>query len=127
MPPVPSNAIAASAAKSATWRTPVVVIGFGCLIAAVAFGPRSALGFFLAPLSNDNHWGRDVFSFALAMQNLLWGVAQPVAGAIADRFVVLLLIGACALLYALALVLMAYSTNAALLDLSAGGLVGFGL
>jgi MFS family permease len=127
MPPIPSNAVAVSAAKSATWRTPVVVIGFGCLIAAVAFGPRSALGFFLAPLSNDNHWGRDVFSFALAMQNLLWGVAQPVAGAIADRFGAPRVLCAGALLYALGLVLMAYSTNAALLDLSAGGLVGFGL
>ena len=67
-------------------RTPVVIIGFGCLIAMMSFGPRSSLGFFLTPLSNANHWGRDVFAFALALQNLLWGVGQPIAGAIADRF-----------------------------------------
>jgi hypothetical protein len=57
---------------AAGWRTPAVVIVCGCLIAAVAFGPRSALGFFLTPLSSANHWGRDVFAFALAVQNLLW-------------------------------------------------------
>src|SRR4029077_14513672 len=65
---------------AAGWRPPAVVIVCGCLIAAVAFGPRSALGFFLTPLSSANHWGRDVFAFALAVQNLLWGAAQPVAG-----------------------------------------------
>src|SRR5580658_7358826 len=69
-----------------TWRTPVVIIGFGCLIAMMSFGPRSSLGFFLTPLSSAHHWGRDVFAFALALQNLLWGIGQPIAGAIADRY-----------------------------------------
>ena len=71
---------------TSVWRTPAVIIACGCLIAAVAFGPRSALGFFLTPISSANHWGRDVFAFALAVQNLLWGAGQPIAGAIADRF-----------------------------------------
>src|SRR5262249_33885184 len=70
----------------ASWRTPTLIIGFGSLIALIAFGPRSTLGFFLTPLSNANHWGRDVFAFALALQNLLWGVGQPLGGIIADRF-----------------------------------------
>jgi hypothetical protein len=56
-----------------SWRTPSLVIGCGCLIAIVAFGPRSTLGFFLTPMSSAHHWGRDVFAFALALQNLLWG------------------------------------------------------
>ena len=65
-----------------SWRTPALVIGFGSLIALIAFGPRSTLGFFLTPLSTANHWGRDVFAFALALQNLLWGVASsPIASA----------------------------------------------
>src|SRR5262249_41235009 len=68
------------------WRTPEVVIICGCLMAMLSFGPRSALGFFLTPMSQDNGWGRDVFSLALAVQNLLWGAAQPFAGAIADRY-----------------------------------------
>ena len=63
------------------WRTPAVVVICGCLIAMISFGPRSSLGFFLTPLSQSNHWGRDVFAFAVAIQNLLWGIGQPFAGA----------------------------------------------
>jgi MFS family permease len=124
----PSNTAAARAApKSDAWRTPAVIIGCGCLIAAISFGPRSSLGFFLAPLSNANHWGRDVFAFALAVQNLLWGIGQPFAGAIADRFGAIRVLSAGGFLYALGLVLMAYATSAAMLDVSAGALIGFGL
>jgi MFS family permease len=115
------------APSQASWRTPAVVIACGCLIAALAFGPRSALGFFLAPMSSANHWGRDVFALALALQNLLWGAAQPIAGAIADRFGARRVLCAGAVLYALGLTLMAHATDAAMLDLSAGVLVGFGL
>jgi hypothetical protein len=55
-----------------TWRRPLLIIGFGCLISLMSFGPRSSLGFFLTPMSEANHWGRDVFAFGLALQNLLW-------------------------------------------------------
>jgi MFS family permease len=110
------------------WRPlPGVIVICGCLIAMLAFGPRSALGLFLAPMSQENHWGRDVFSLALAVQNLLWGAGQPLAGAIADRFGTLRVIAVGAILYALGLLLMAHSHSAAMLDLSAGGLIGFGL
>src|SRR5262245_21616168 len=74
-------------ASSATnWRTPLVIIVCGCAIALLSFGPRSALGFFVQPMGHEFAWGRDVFGLALAVQNLLWGLGQPVAGAIADRF-----------------------------------------
>jgi len=109
------------------WRTPLVVIVCGCLISLMAFGPRSALGFFLTPLSSANHWGRDVFAFALALQNLLWGVGQPLAGIIADRYGTVRVVCVGALLYALGLALMAYTRNAPMLDVSAGVLIGFGL
>src|ERR1700739_1206810 len=111
----------------ASWRTPALVIGFGSLIALIAFGPRSTLGFFLTPLANATRWGRDVFAFALALQNLLWGVGQPLGGIIADRFGSVKVLCGGALLYALGLVLMAHSTSAPMLDLSAGVLIGFGL
>src|ERR1700756_3391017 len=111
----------------ASWRTPALVIGFGSLIALIAFGPRSTLGFFLTPLSNANHWGRDVFAFALALQNLLWGVGQPLGGIIADRFGSVRVLCAGALLYALGLALMSQASSVPLLDLSAGVLIGFGL
>jgi len=109
------------------WRTPAVVIVCGCIIAMVSFGPRSSLGFFLTPLSGANGWGREVFAFALAIQNLLWGIGQPFAGAIADRFGTnrVLMLGA--LFYAVGLALMSHATTAAGIDLSAGVLIGLGL
>jgi MFS family permease len=109
------------------WRTPAVIILCGCAIAMLSFGPRSALGFFLTPLSQENGWGRDVFSLALAVQNLLWGAAQPFAGAICDRYGTIRVLCAGAVMYAIGLVLMAYTHTPAMLELSAGTLLGFGL
>ena len=109
------------------WRTPAVVVACGCLIAMISFGPRSSLGFFLTPLSQTNNWGRDVFALAVAIQNLLWGIGQPFAGAIADRFGTNRVLCVGALLYALGLVIMAQSTTPEALDLSAGVLIGLGL
>jgi MFS family permease len=111
----------------AFWRNPVVLVLCGCLIAMIGFGPRSSLGFFLAPMSQAQHWGRDVFAFALALQNLLWGVGQPVAGAIADRYGAPRVLVLGAVLYGIGLSLMAYSTTPLTLTLSAGVLIGFGL
>jgi len=110
-----------------SWQTPVVIIVCGCLIAMISFGPRSALGQFLTPMSIDLHWGRDVFSLALAIQNLLWGAAQPFAGALADRFGAVRVLSGGAVVYAVGLWLMANSTSPGVLDLSAGVLVGLGL
>ncbi|MBI1204689.1 MAG: MFS transporter [Rhodopseudomonas sp.] len=112
---------------SVGWRTPLVIILCGCLIAMIGFGPRSALGFFLTPLSQINHWGRDVFAFALAVQNLLWGVGQPFAGAIADRYGAPRVLAVGSILYAAGLYLMAYATTPTSLTISAGVLIGFGL
>jgi MFS family permease len=111
----------------AGWRTPALVIGFGCVITLIAFGPRSTLGFFLTPMSSANHWGRDVFALALGLQNLLWGIGQPLAGMIADRFGTIRVICGGALLYAVGLALMSHATSAPLLNASAGVLIGFGL
>jgi MFS family permease len=123
--PSPGSAAAGTVAR--TWRTPALIIGFGCMIAMMSFGPRSTLGFFLTPLSNANHWGRDVFAFALALQNLLWGIGQPLAGMIADRFGTGRVLTAGALMYALGLGLMSHASSAPVLDASAGVLIGFGL
>src|ERR1700733_10226578 len=120
-----SSSAASKAAHS--WRTPAVIIGSGCLIAMMSFGPRSSLGFFLTPLSSANHWGRDVFAFALALQNLLWGIGQPIAGIIADRFGTARVLCAGALMYGAGLALMAHANSAPTLDISAGVLIGFGL
>jgi MFS family permease len=116
-----------SVSRTIGWRTPAFVVGCGCLIALLSFGPRSALGQFLTPLSLSGNWGRDVFSFAVAIQNLLWGMGQPFAGAVADRFGAIRVLCMGAILYALGLVLMAHSTTPAMLQLSAGVLIGLGL
>ncbi|MGH6788811.1 MAG: MFS transporter, partial [Pseudolabrys sp.] len=121
------SAQAATEQPTIGWRTPAVIIICGCLIAMLSFGPRSAIGFFLTPLSQANHWGRDVFALAIAVQNLLWGVGQPFAGAIADRYGAPKVLGLGALLYALGLYLMASATTPSMLTLSAGVLIGFGL
>src|SRR5258707_4402812 len=112
---------------ASTWRTPLVIIICGCAIALLSFGPRASLGFFIQPMSREFTWGRDVFGLALALQNLLWGLGQPIAGAIADRFGLLRVMVVGALLYAGGLLMMRYAATPGLLDLGAGVMIGFGL
>jgi len=111
----------------ARWRTPIVIITCGCMIATISFGPRSALGFFLAPISAANGWGRETFAFAVALQTLLYGAAQPFVGGLADRFGTIRVIIAGAVLYAFGIVMMAYATTPGMLYFSNGVLIGFGL
>src|SRR5712675_1866212 len=114
-------------AASIGWRTPAVIVACGCMISLLSFGPRASLGFFLTPMSQANGWDRDVFGLALAIQNILWGIGQPFAGAIADRFGTMRVLCAGGTFYAIGLILMAYSTSPAMLDLAAGVFIGFGL
>lgn len=109
------------------WQTPAVILICGCLIGIIGFGPRSALGLFLTPMSSQHGWGREIFSLALAIQMLMWGAAQPFVGAIADRFgpVSVLCVGA--ILYAAGLGWMAYASSPLELHVTAGFIVGVGL
>src|SRR5256884_7272509 len=109
------------------WRTPALILVCGCLIALIGFGARSGLGFFLTPMSSAHGWGRDVFALALAIQMLLWGAAQPVAGALADRYGATPVLSVGAVLYALGLASMAYANTPGMLHLTAGAVIGFGL
>jgi len=111
----------------ASWRTPLVIMICGCAIGLLGFGPRSSLGFFIQPMSGEFSWGRDIFGLALAIQNLLWGLGQPLAGAVADRFGVFRVMCVGAILYAAGLVVMRYAATPLSLDLGAGVLIGFGL
>jgi MFS family permease len=114
-------------ARLSTWRTPLVIVICGCLISMIGFGPRSTFGFFLTPMSSANGWGRDVFALALAIEMLLWGAAQPFAGALADRFGAAWVLMGGAVLYVVGLFWMAYAATPLELYLSAGGLIGLGL
>ena len=109
------------------WRTPAVTLAAGALLLAVSLGIRHTFGLFLAPMSQAHGWTREVFAFAIALQNLAWGVAQPFAGRIADRYGSGRVIVGGAFLYVLGLVLMAFSRTGTLLSLSAGLLIGIGL
>ncbi len=113
--------------KIENWRTPAVILWCGALILAVSLGIRHTFGLFLQPMSLDNGWGREVFAFAIALQNLVWGLAQPFAGRLADRFGAgwAILVGT--LLYVTGLLLMAQSASTFGLALSAGVLIGLGL
>lgn len=108
------------------WRTPGVMLAAGAVILAISLGIRHAFGLYLAPMSKANGWTRDVFSFAMALQNLVWGAAQPFAGRLADRLGAGKAILGGSVLYVAGLALMAVSHTGPVLDL-AGLLVGFGL
>jgi MFS family permease len=111
----------------ANWRTPAVILVCGCLIGTIAFGPRAGLGFFLTPMSAAHGWGRDVFALAMGLQMLLWGIGQPFAGALADRFGAIQVLCGGAILYAIGLAAMAYSTTPLMLHITAGLIIGLAL
>lgn len=109
------------------WRTPAIVLACGSIILMLSLGIRQSFGLFLQPMSLDLGWGRESFAFALALQNLVWGLAQPFAGMIADKFGAARIITVAGALYAVGLALMAYSESAFAFNISAGLLVGLGL
>ncbi|MBJ7538945.1 MFS transporter [Marinomonas transparens] len=98
-----------------------------CLLLALNFGLRSSMGFFMVPISQEFGYQREVFAFAIALQNLCWGLFQPIAGAFSDRYGTLktLLIGAA--LYALGLYVTATADGALGLNMGAGVLMGMGI
>jgi MFS family permease len=104
-----------------------VVIVAGCLIAIVTFGVRTSFGLFTEPLSVLRGWDRETFAFAMAIQNLLWGLGQPFAGAVADRYGAGRVLAAGGVVYVLGTALMGASTNGTTLALTGGLLVGLGL
>ncbi len=106
---------------------PWAVVICGCLIAALNFGPRSAMGFFQLPLLAETGWDRTTFGLAMAIQNLLWGIGQPVFGAIADRFGTWRVLALSAVLYAVGLLMMSMPTHEAMLHIGGGVLVGLGV
>ncbi len=69
-----------------SWKTPLIIITAGCLIAMFGFGLRSSFGLFLGPMTEAREWDLQVISLSFAIQNLLWGLTVPVAGILADKF-----------------------------------------
>ena len=112
---------------TSVWRTSGWVLMGAALILALSLGVRHGFGLFLGPMSADFGWGRGVFAFAIALQNLVWGLAQPFAGALADRLGAARVVIIGGILYAVGLVLMGMADSPWSLSLSAGLLIGIGL
>ena len=67
-------------------RSSLRIMVFGTSILALAIGIRLSFGLFLQPMSQSLGWGRETFAFAIALQNILWGLTQPLMGMLADKF-----------------------------------------
>ncbi|MFI8747836.1 MFS transporter [Pseudomonas sp. NPDC077186] len=109
------------------WRSTTWLLLGASLILALSLGIRHGFGLFLPPMSAEFGWGREVYAFAIALQNLIWGLAQPFTGALADRFGARRTIVVGGLLYAVGLLLMGLADSPLSLSLSAGLLIGIGL
>ena len=96
----------------------------GAMIVTLSMGVRHGFGLWLQPITMDRGWPRETFAFALAVQNLAWGLAGPIAGALADRYGAFRVLVAGALLYAAGLATMALATSGAAFTGAAGLLVG---
>ena len=103
------------------------IIFCGGIILTLSLGIRHSFGMFMMPMISDFHWGREVFGFGIALQNLMWGLAQPITGRIADKYGAGKVILAGAALYAMGLLLMALTTSTTEFTISAGLLIGLGL
>jgi MFS family permease len=112
---------------STSWRTPAVILIAGGIALTIALGTRQTFGLFLQPMSADLGWDRQTFAFALAAQNLIYGLSQPFTGMIADKYGAGRVMVVGTLLYMLGLVLMSYSTTGWELGLSAGLLIGIAI
>ncbi len=113
--------------SGANWRTPVVILLAGTVVLILAFGTRTSFGIFMVPISEDMGWGREVFGFSMAMQNLLWGAAQPFAGAISDRWGSGRVIAGCGALYVLGLLVMAGAATPLGMTTGVGIVIGIAL
>jgi MFS family permease len=106
---------------------PIFAISCACLISLIAFGPRSAMGFFQLPILQENGWDRTTFGMAMALQNLFWGIGQPLFGIVADKFGTWRVLTMGAVLYAIGLVVMALAPTPIWLHIGGGILIGLGV
>ena len=108
------------------WCTPAVVMVAGCMIAIIGMGTRASLGLFLEPMSSSLSWSRETYALAMAIQNLLWGILLPFAGALTDRYGASWVISAGAVFYSLGLWGMSVADSVFMLHVSGGILMGLG-
>ena len=111
-----------------TYTKPMIYMLIGsALILAISLGIRHGFGLYLVPMSHEFGWSHQVFSLAIAMQNLIWGAVQPFTGALADKYGSKIVVITGGILYCVGLLLMAISSTSWLLNLSTGLIIGFAL
>ena len=114
--------------SNAQFSKPLIYMLIGsAIILALSLGVRHAFGLYLVPMSHEFGWGHNVFSLAIATQNLIWGAVQPITGAFADKYGSKIVVAVGGALYALGLLLMAVSSTGLLLNLSVGLILGLAL
>ncbi|MDP1969283.1 MAG: MFS transporter, partial [Burkholderiaceae bacterium] len=100
------------------------VLACGALIVTLSMGVRHGFGLWLQPITQAQGWTRETFSFALAIQNLSWGLFGIFAGMAADRFGAFRVLAGGAVLYGLGMAGMALSTSSLMFALTTGVLIG---
>ena len=100
------------------------VLIFGGFMVTMSMGIRHGFGLFNLPITTTNEWGRETFALTIALQNLTWGVFQPITGALADRYGAFKIMVAGGLLYALGLAGMAVSTDIVNFTVAGGLMIG---
>jgi MFS family permease len=103
------------------------VLIFGSLMVTLSMGIRHGFGLFNLPITSANGWGRETYALAIALQNLVWGFAQPVAGALADRYGPFKIMVIGGFFYGLGLIGMALTSDPFLFNLAGGLAIGIGL
>jgi predicted MFS family arabinose efflux permease len=116
---------ATSTARSAAVPLLVLVIA-GCVVAAVTNGVRNSFGLFTLPVTADLGISRETWALAIAIQNLAWGIAQPFAGAMADKYGTARVITTGLVVYAVGLLLSSISPTGTALYFTAGIVAGAG-
>lgn len=107
--------------------TPWLLVACGCMISALTFGPRSAMGFFQLPMLQETGWDRTTFGLGMAIQNLFWGLGQPFFGSIADKYGTARVLTLSAIIYAGGLILMALPSTPTIFYMAGGVMVGLGI
>ncbi|PXY22138.1 MFS transporter [Prauserella muralis] len=106
---------------------PVAVLCAGSAVLLIGMGLRQAFAMFLHPVTTELHWSRESFSLGIAVQLLVWGFSQPVAGAIADRYGTGRVVFGGGLLYAAGVGLSALAWSPVHFGLTVGCMVGMGM
>lgn len=104
-----------------------VIILCGCVIAMITFGNRSTFGLFTIPITETMGWTRESYGLAMAVQNLVWGLAQPIVGGLADKYGTARILSIGAVFYAVGMVGMSFAPSEGIFLLAGGIIVGVGI